>query len=92
MAPKHHKEKQILSLVASLALVIHHRILNAMIAFKMQRKRLLNLLLDGSRRIPKKSQIVNHVSTGFNLDGQMAGVWNSIRKELHHLNGKKIFA
>ena len=61
MARKHLKEKQILSLIVSLQnlwssdLVIHHRILNAMIAYKMQRKRLLNLLLtDGLRRIPKK--------------------------------------
>ena len=58
----------------------------------MQRKRLLNLLLtDGSRRIPKNSQIVNHVSTGLNLDMQMAGGWDSIGIELHHLDGKKIF-
>ena len=61
MARKHLKEKEILSFIVSLqnlwsaALVIHHRILNVMIAYKMQRKRLLNLLLkDGSRRIPKK--------------------------------------
>ena len=36
--------------------MIHHRILNAMIAYKgrkMQRKRLMNLT-DASRRIPKK--------------------------------------
>ena len=59
MARKHLKEKQILSLIVSLqnlwssALVIY-RIINAMIACKMQRKCLLNLLLtDGSRRIPK---------------------------------------
>ena len=99
MARKYLKEKQILSLIVSLqnlwssALVIQHRILNAMISYKMQRKRLLNLLLtNGSRRIPKKSQIINHVSTGFDLDVQMAGGWDSIRIELHHLNGKKIFA
>ena len=44
MARKHLQEKQILSLIVSLqnlwssALVIHHRILNAMIAYKMQSK------------------------------------------------------
>ena len=61
MARKHLEETQILSLIVSLqnlwnfALVIHHRILNAMIAYTMQRKRLLSLLLTGgSKRIPKK--------------------------------------
>ena len=50
----------------------------------MQKKRLLNLLLtNGSGRIPKKSQIVNHVSTGLNVDVQIAGGWDSIRIELH---------
>ena len=99
MAGKHLKEKQILSLIVFLqnlgssAFLIHHRILNAMTAYKIQRKRLLNLLLvNGSTRIPKKSPIVNHVSTGFDLDVQMANGWGSIRIELHHLNGKKIFA
>ena len=64
MAPKYLKEKQILSLIVSLqnlwssALVIHHRILNAMIAYKMHGKRLLNLLLtSGSRRIPRKAKL-----------------------------------
>ena len=95
MAGKHLKGKQILSLIVSLqnlgssAFLIHHRILNAMTAYKIQRKRLLNLLLvNGSTRIPKKSQIVNHASTGFDLDDG----WGSIRIELHHVNGTKIFA
>ena len=62
LAPNHLKEKQILSLIVSLqnflssASVIHHRILNAMITYKIQRKCLLNLLLmDGSWRILKKN-------------------------------------
>ena len=61
MARNHLKETQILSLIVSLqnlwnfALVTYHRILNAMIAYTMQRKRLLNLLVTGgSKRIPKK--------------------------------------
>ena len=99
MARKYLKDRQILSLIVSLqslwssALIIHHRLLIAMITYKMQRKRLLNLpLTDGSRRIPKKSQIANHVSAGFDLEVQMAGGGDSIRIELHHLNGNKIFA
>ena len=40
----------------------------------------------------KKSQIVNHVSIKIDLDVQTAGGWDSIRIELHYLNGKKIFA
>ena len=55
MARKHLKEKEILSLIVSVqkpwssALVTHHRILNTIIEYKMQRKHLLNLLLtDGS--------------------------------------------
>ena len=99
LARNHLKEKQILSLIVFLqnflssASVIHHRILNAMITYKIQRKCLLNLLLmDGTWRILKKAQIVNHVSTGFDLDVQMAVGCDSIAIELHHLNGKKIFA
>ena len=58
------KEKQILSLIVSLqnlwssALVIHHRILNAIITFKMQRKRLLKLLLTvDQEEFPKKAKL-----------------------------------
>ena len=40
----------------------------------------------------KKSQIVIHVSIKINLDVQTAGGWDSIRIELHYLNGRKIFA
>ena len=40
----------------------------------------------------KKSRIVNQVITEFDLDVQIAGGWDSIRIELHHLNGKKFFA
>ena len=73
--------------------MIYHRILNTMIAYEMQRKRLLNLLLTvDQEEFLKKSQIVNHVSTGFDLDVKIAGGWDSIRIELHHLNRKKIFA
>ena len=39
----------------------------------------------------KESQIVNHVSAGFDLDEEIAGGWDSIRIEFHHLNEKKIF-
>ena len=40
----------------------------------------------------KKAQIVNHVSTGFDLDVEMTVGCDSIAIELYHLNGKKIFA
>ena len=47
--------------------------------------------MDGSRIIPKKSQIVSYVSTGFDLDVQIAGGWDSIRIELQHQNEENVF-
>ena len=38
----------------------------------------------------KKAQIVNYASTGFDLDVQMAGGYESITIGLHHMTGKKI--
>ena len=57
-------DEKILSMIVTLqnlwscALVIHHRALNSMITYKLQRKRLINLLLTNSpKKLPSKKII-----------------------------------